>query len=258
MIQLLSTFLLILTSEIAVHSAPLSAATTTTTKKFLRRTEEAGEANGISNDVPDRFDFGFAIQTSSPPDDVQRVANALESFGTTLFNTSAEYSNRFMSFEVDPIPSTSVAVTRGGWKQRHRLEEQSHSSPFVATLTLDKSTNIDGSGVEEEEEEEEEVKQFFLNALQNAAVSTDDTLGSLLGQWKAVETVTSSSEGENSDPSVSIDTETVVTKSQTATNSSDGSINSKVVGIALGVVGACLVTFLFAVKSSRKKGAQNN
>ena len=111
MYHLLSTLLLLLTSAIAVHSTPLSAAaTTTTTKKFLRRTEEAGETKKISNDDPDRIDFGFVIQTNSPPTDVQRVADALESFGTTLFDTSAEYSNRFMSFEVDPVPSTSVAV----------------------------------------------------------------------------------------------------------------------------------------------------
>jgi len=268
MYHLLSTLLLLLTSAIAVHSTPLSAAaTTTTTKKFLRRTEEAGETKKISNDDPDRIDFGFVIQTNSPPTDVQRVADALESFGTTLFDTSAEYSNRFMSFEVDPVPSTSVAVSRGGWKQRRHLEEQSHSSPFVATLTLDKSTNIDGSSVQEEE-----VKQFFLNALQNAATSTDDTtLGSLLGQWKAVETdavpqappaattTSTGSEGGNSDPvpSASSEAETVVVKSPTTTTSSYGSINSAV-GISLGVIGACLVIFLVAVFAQRHNTQRHN
>jgi hypothetical protein len=220
MYHLLLTFLLLLTSAIAVHSTPLS-----TTKKFIRRTEEAGEAKKISNDDPDRIDFGFAIQTNSPPADVQRVADALESFGTTLFNTTAEYSYRFMSFEVDPIPSTSIVVSRGS-------EEQSHSFPFVATLTLDKGTIIDGSAVQEEE-----VKQFFLNALRNATVSTDTLDDFLLGQWTAVET----------------DAVPQVPLAATTTNTSNyDSINSAV-GIAMGVISACLVIFLVAHYKCRSR-----
>jgi hypothetical protein len=142
-----------------------------------------------------------------------------------------------MSFEVDPIPSTSVAVSRGGWKQRRYLEEQSHSSPFVSTLTLDNGTNIDGSAVQEEE-----VKQFFLNALRNATVSTDTLDDCLLGQWTAVET-DAVPQVPPADPIDSSDAETVVVKSTTTTTSSYDSINSAV-GIAVGVISACLVIFL--------------
>ena len=311
MMNLLSTLLLLLTSAIAVHSAPPPS---TTTKKFIRR-RDLEEGKPLSNDDPVDVKFKFTLQSQSQSlidpsyNSQQRVANALASFGTTLFETSDMYGPVFRLFKVDTIAPTDVmAVSRGNWRQlllrrsRRRLEEEQeqHSSSFEAKLTLE-SMLIDS------DVDEEEIKGFFLNAMNEAAAGTTalDYLDSSLGEWSAVEyvaiatdavvvpveapatttttvvtevtppttTTTTTTPGETTNvvaiPSASdssttntnpTTTETVVAKSPTTTNNSDGGeINGGVIGIVLGVVGACLIVFLVAVFAVRhnKRGGNN-
>ena len=272
----LSTLLLLLTSATAVHSSP-----TTTTKKYLRRTEEFKPK---SNDDPDLIKFNFSLQSSSPPSSAQRVADALESFGTSIFED--EFSARFLLFGVYPLTTTSVlvAASRGSWRQLE--QEGQHSSSFEAKLILDKSLDIYAA-----ETDAEKVKQLFLNGLN----SGDFDLGSLLGEWSAVdyvpvvtdavevseeastttditgatqttgaevvlpavvpEVTTNNSKGDNVVPASSVpSTATVGAESAAADNNSAGDINNNVLGIFFAVIGVCLVAFLFvAFVQGRKR-----
>jgi len=277
--HLLSTLLLLLTSATAVHSSP-----TTTTKKYLRRAEEFKPK---SNDDPDLIKFNFSLQSSSPPSSAQRVADALESFGTTLFEN--EFSARFLLFGVYPLTTTSVlvAASRGSWRQLE--QEGQHSSSFEAKLILDKSLDIYAA-----ETDAEKVKQLFLNGLN----SGDFDLGSLLGEWIAVdyvpvvtdavevseeastttditgatqttgaevvlpavvpEVTTNNSKGDNVMPASSVPSAaTVGAESAAADNNSTGDINNNVLGIFFAVIGVCLVAFLFVAFVQGRKRQRN-
>jgi len=276
--HLLSILLLLLTSATAVHSSP-----TSTTKKYLRRTQEFKPK---SNDDPDLIKFNFSLQSSSPPSSAQRVADALESFGTSIFED--EFSARFLLFGVYPLTTTSVAVaaSRGSWRQ---LEQQGqHSSSFEAKLILDKSLDLYA-----DETDAEDVKQLFLNRLNSGAFD----LGSLLGEWTAVdyvpvvtdavevseeestttdttgatqttgaevvlpavvpEVTTNNSKGDNVVPASSVPSTATVGAESAAADNEAGDINNNVLGIFFAVIGVCLVAFLFVAFVQGRKRQRN-
>lgn len=228
-----------------------------------------------SNDDPDTINFNFSIQSSKPPSNAQSVADALETFGSTLFDESAAYGHRFVSFEVDPLTTTSVsvAVARGSWRQ---LEEATHSSSYEAELILDKSFDLYAS-----EMDEEEVKQFFLNGV----VGLD--LEGLLGEWTAVgyipiatdavevpvattDAVEEAPENEPATipttapdvvpvkPNPNASTVTAESAAVNVVDESAGNINSNVLGIFFAVVGGCLAAFVFAAFVQNRKRRKNN
>jgi len=277
--HLLSILLLLLTSATAVHSSP-----TSTTKKYLRRTQEFKPK---SNDDPDLIKFNFSLQSSSPPSSAQRVADALESFGTSIFEK--EFNARFLLFGVYPLTTTSVAVaaSRGSWRQ---LEQQGqHSSSFEAKLILDKSLDLYA-----DETDAEDVKQLFLNRLNSGAFD----LGSLLGEWTAVdyvpvvtdavevseeasttttdtteatqttgaevvlpavvpEVTTNNSKGDNVVPASSVPSTATVGAESAAADNEAGDINNNVLGIFFAVIGVCLVAFLFVAFVQGRKRQRN-
>ena len=179
-------------------------------------------------------------------------------------------------FDVDPITTTttsssvSVAAARGGWRRHLQQDEeegggmQQHSTPFEAKLILEKSTDLYATSPGMEE-----VKQFFLNGLNNGG-DTITELGSLLGDWSAVEfapvattdmvgaVAENESAGATAIPAVlpetattaavpnpSSSTATVSAESTSTTTPADESSGSNVLGIIFGVVGGCVVAFIF-------------
>jgi len=231
-----------------------------------------------SNDDPDTINFNFSIQSNSSPSNAQSIADALETFGSILFDESAAYGHRFMSFEVDPLTTTSVsvAIARGSWRQ---LEEGQHSFSYEAELILDKSTDVYASDTDEEE-----VKQFFLNGLNNGGVD----LGSLLGSWTAIAYIPVATdavevpekETATTQPIIPVAVPEVttavpalpkpvpalpnasaatVTAESTAVDEKEsaGEINRNVLGIFFAVVGGCLVAFLFVAFVQGRKRRNN-
>ena len=185
-----------------------------------------------------------------------------------------------MMFDVDPLTATSVSVAaaRGGW--RRHLEDggggMQHSASFEAQLILERSTDLYATDTDIEE-----VKQFFLNGLNNGVITE---LGDLLGEWKAVEydgPVATDAVGvlsENESAAAAAATQTnippaavpessttgprVPNSSSTATvsaestpvdDSSSGNINNNVLSIFFGVVGGCLVAFIFVAFVNRNR-----
>jgi len=276
--HLLSTLLLLLTSATAIHSSP-----TSTTKNYLRRTEEFKPK---SNDDPDLIKFNFSLQSSSPPSSAQRVADALESFGTSIFED--EFSARFLLFGVYPLTTTSVSVaaSRGSWRQLE--QEGQHSSSFEAKLILDKSLDLYAA-----ETDAEDVKQLFLNGLNSGGFD----LGTLLGEWTAVdyvpvvtdavevseeestttdttgatqttgaevvlpavvpEVTTNNSKGDNVVPASSVPSTATVGAESAAADNEAGDINNNVLGIFFAVIGVCLVAFLFVAFVQGRKRQRN-
>jgi len=187
-----------------------------------------------------------------------------------------------MSFEVDPLTTTSVsvAVARGSWRQ---LEgEAEHSSSYEAELILDKSFDLYASDVDEEE-----VKQLFLNGV----VGLD--LEGLLGEWTAVGYIpvatdavevpeTDAVEGvpekepttttaQATIPAAAPDVASAVPATPTpnaatvtaesaavdVVDESAGEINKNVLGIFFAVVGGCLAAFVFAAFVQNRKRRNN-